>query len=121
MQPKASLRLFSIRGVPVFAHVSLLIGFPLVSRLAFRPLAWLGLMIVVLVHELGHAVLLRRFRSPVLYIVLHAFGGECVSTGFASAFERSVVAWGGVLGQALLLGLVLAGAAARLWSPAIVE
>jgi len=120
MGPRASIRLLSIRGVPIHAHVTLLIGFALVGHLSFCPAAWLGLVALVLIHEAGHAVLLRRFHRRVLYIVLHGFGGECVALGPLSAWERAVVAWGGVLAQAALLGVILTGAALRIWPPAFV-
>jgi Zn-dependent protease len=115
MKPKASIRLFSARGVPVYAHITLPLGLALVSGFSFRPLAWLGLLLVVLVHEVGHSELLRRFRRPVLHIVLHGFGGECVYVQGASAWERAVVAWGGVLAQMVLFGIIVSATALGLW------
>lgn len=38
MKPRASIRLFSARGVPVYAHITLPLGLALVSGFSFRPL-----------------------------------------------------------------------------------
>jgi Zn-dependent protease len=90
------------RGAPVRLHASLILGALFFSYGAFAPGAWLGFALVILVHELGHAVLVTRYRYKVVAIDLHAFGGECSYRGDVGPFERSVIAWGGVLGQALL-------------------
>ncbi|HET9930009.1 MAG TPA: hypothetical protein VFQ35_04945 [Polyangiaceae bacterium] len=98
-----SVRLFWWRGIPIHGHITLVVGLGLASRLAFRPLAWVALLLIVFIHELGHAFLLRRYGIPVLSITLHGFGGECESPDLhMSVWQRSVVAWGGVGAQAAL-------------------
>jgi stage IV sporulation protein FB len=97
---------FSVRGIRVFAHVSLPLGFLIVSRLSIAPLTWLAFVLIVLAHELGHAFLLRLYRLPVFEIVLHMAGGECRTTAALSGWQRVVVAWGGILGQLALFSLV---------------
>jgi Zn-dependent protease len=91
-----------------------------VSQLSFRPLAWLGLVIIIVVHEAGHAFLLRRYRLPVLWIVLHGFGGECETVEWLTPWQRAVVAWGGVLAQAGLFAALIFVASFGLWPPAFV-
>ncbi len=61
------------------------------------------MLVIILVHEGGHALLLRRYRLPVLGIVLHGFGGECQTVSWMTPWQETVVAWGGVLAQFLLL------------------
>jgi Zn-dependent protease len=115
MSTRASLLVCYVRGIPIYAHLTLPIGMAFVSQFAFRPLAWLGLLLIVLAHELGHAFLLRRYALPVLRIVLYGFGGECVTEDFITPWQRAVVAWGGVLAQAALFALVNAGASLHVW------
>ena len=89
------------RGIPFRMHwttpLAALIGGP-----AFFPF-FLASMIC---HELGHAVLVRRFRYRVLGIDLTPVMGLCRWSGDATAWEHAIIAWGGVLAQGFL---VLAG------------
>lgn len=62
-------------NAPVRVHWSVLIGLVLFG--GFRPGAWIGFLVVILAHELGHAVLVRRSGLRVVAVSLHAFGGEC--------------------------------------------
>lgn len=68
--------------------------------------ALLGLVVLIFVHEVGHAVLVRKNRAWVESIDFLPFGGECSWQGSVSPLGQSVIAWGGVLAQALLLGVV---------------
>jgi Zn-dependent protease len=94
--------LFSLRGIPVRVHFSVVLGFLFVSGARFAPGAWLGYFVLVCMHELGHALLARRYRLQVYDVIIHGLGGYCTHEGTDSAFQRSVIAWGGVLAQLLL-------------------
>lgn len=96
------LRLLTLGGAAVRVHWTLPLGMVLWTRFQVRPGAWLGLLILVLVHELGHAALVWRYRLRVVSIDLHAIGGECRWTGHASDRRRAIIAWGGVVAQAIL-------------------
>jgi Zn-dependent protease len=67
------------------------------------PPACAGLLLTLLVHELGHALLVWRFHLAVLSIDVHGLGGACRWTGPATDVQRALVAWGGVLAQLLLV------------------
>jgi Zn-dependent protease len=67
------------------------------------PPACAGLLLTLLVHELGHAFFVWRFRLTVLSIDVHGLGGACKWTGPATDVQRAVIAWGGVLAQLLLV------------------
>jgi Zn-dependent protease len=102
-------------GAPLRVHWSTAIGALLFGGLRLAPAFWVGFFALVLVHELGHALLVRRYRHTVLSIDVTGFGGVCRWSGPASDLERAKIAWGGVLAQALLLGaaallLLLVGA-----------
>ncbi|MGC4064820.1 MAG: hypothetical protein QM784_09280 [Polyangiaceae bacterium] len=117
VKPRFSFRLCSIRGVPIYLHATLPIGLALVSQFSFRPMTWLALILIVLVHEAGHALLLARFRLPVLHIVVHGFGGEVETDDSLTSWQAAVVAWGGVLAQALLFVIVTLILRLPIWPP----
>lgn len=93
------------RGAPIKLHWSLILGLLWVSGLAFLPGAWAGYVLVVLLHELGHAFLARRHGLAVKEIMLHGLGGHCAYVGYPTPWQRAVIASGGVSVQALLLAI----------------
>lgn len=76
----------------------------------FTPGNWLGallgLVALIFAHEVGHAVLVRANGAWVQSIDFLLLGGECSWQGTVTPLGQSVIAWGGVLGQALVLGVV---------------
>jgi len=98
------------RRAPVRAHWTVPVGALVFSQGRFVPGFWLGFFLLVLIHELGHAVLVRRFRCAVVSIDIHALGGVCRWSGEPTAVQRACIAWGGVLAQ----GAALAAAWAAL-------
>jgi stage IV sporulation protein FB len=111
-----SYRLFSLWGVPIYFHITLPLGLLIVSRLQWAPGAWLGFVIVVLAHELGHAFLLRRFGLRVVEILLHGFGGECRTNFEITSWQSAIVAWGGILAQLALFAAMAACTSLGVWS-----
>jgi Zn-dependent protease len=102
-----SLTLGRFRGAPIQLHWSAVLGMLFFSGGAFAPGRFLGFLLLVLVHELGHAVLVRRHRLRVLAITLHGLGGECRHEAAHTELAEAEIAWGGVLAQLLPLGLGL--------------
>lgn len=103
MLERGTLRVGRYRGAPILLHWSLALGLLAFGGLSFVPGFWLGFTGLILLHELGHAYLVRRLGFNVEAVVVHGFGGFCSWHGHASRLEHSVIAWGGVLAQALLL------------------
>jgi Zn-dependent protease len=94
-------------GIPIHADWTLLLGVLVVAGFAgLTASTWFGYVLVILVHELGHAALVRRYGFHPTLIFLHGFGGECEYEGDPTAREVSAIAWGGVLGQAVLFAAV---------------
>jgi Zn-dependent protease len=87
---------------PVRIHWTTPIVAFLLTGLSFVPGAWLGFLIIVLVHELGHALVVRSVRAHVLAINVHGFGGTCEWYGDVTAKQRAMIAWGGVIAQMVL-------------------
>lgn len=95
--------MFHWNGIPIRGHWSLAIG--VLYFASGRVAGALAYLLIVFIHEVGHAVLARRFGLRVHEIVIHGMGGWCRHDATDSQWQRSVVAWGGVLAQ---LGLALA-------------
>jgi len=97
------LQLGRFRGAPIRIHWSVLLGVLFFTGFRFAPAAWLGFVAIILLHELGHALMVVRYGLRVNAIDVHGFGGECRWSGDATPWQRAIIAWGGVLAQALLL------------------
>lgn len=96
-----------IRGMPFRIHWTTPIGLFLLSGFSFNPLVWLSILGLMVAHEVGHAVLARRYRLRVVSIDVTAIGGVCRLEGDPTLHEAAVVAWGGVIAQAIILVLTL--------------
>lgn len=101
------LTLGRIAGVPVRAHWSVPIGAVVFSRFSWAPGFWVGFVLLVLIHELGHAAVVKACRASVIEVNLHALGGECRYVGGVSALQNALISWGGVLGQLVVLIVAL--------------
>jgi Zn-dependent protease len=93
----------SWNGSPIRIHWSVLLCAFFFGRFQFIPVYWIAFFIVVFVHEAGHAIVINHFRMRVDEIVLHGMGGHCRWSGDPSPKSRSLVAWGGVFAQLVLL------------------
>lgn len=93
------------RGAPIKLHWTILLGLLWVSGLQFLPGAWLAYVLVILLHEMGHAFLARRYGMAVKEIMIHGLGGHCAYVGYPTLYQQSVIATGGVLAQAILLAV----------------
>ena len=102
------LRLFSWRGVPVRLHWTLPLGAIVFGGGSIAPAFWFGFVVLVALHEFGHAAMARRMKQYVVAIDITGFGGMCRWTGTATPIQRSLIAWGGVLAQAMLLSAAVA-------------
>jgi Zn-dependent protease len=100
--------MFTLWGVPVFVHwsVVLLVASMLLLSLTGRaPLLFLAAAYfsLILVHEFGHVSLARRLGYRVHSISLSPVHGRCFYEAPRNRHDESVVAWGGVSAQATLL------------------
>lgn len=101
MDGSRSVTVARLWGAPVRIHWSAIVGLLLIGGLL--PGAWVGFLLVILTHELGHALLVRRFGHRIVGLSVHALGGECQWIGEPTPRHRALIAWGGVAGQAALL------------------
>jgi len=83
-------------GIPVRLHITLLfLLIPVVSRQAIKPIYALeiavGMVLSILLHELGHALTAKRYRLTDLLIMLHGFGGYALSSGARTPRQSLVI------------------------------
>ncbi len=104
------------RGIPIRLHWSTPIGLVIFTRFEFAPMIWLGFIVIILVHEFGHALLVRRCGAEVVSIDMDALGGSCSWEGEVSHTQRALIAWGGVLAQLVLFVVATMGEATAGWS-----
>ncbi|MEM7233049.1 MAG: site-2 protease family protein [Planctomycetota bacterium] len=92
MPPKLSFRLFSLAGVPIYVHVSVVLLVALGAALSgslehygYRwtqfPVQLLFFLVGLFVHEWGHAYCARRIGLPVVCVTLNVLGGNAVIGG----------------------------------------
>lgn len=96
------LRIGRWRGAPLLLHWTLVLGALFFGGFRFAPAFWFGFFGLVLLHELGHAYFVRRFKQRLLSVEVHGLGGLCTWAGKVSPIRRAVIAWGGVVAQALV-------------------
>jgi stage IV sporulation protein FB len=96
-------RVGRLAGVDLRLHWSVPVGALVFGGLRFEPILWLAFMLVVLVHELGHVLMIRGLGFPLTGVDATGFGGHCRFRGSADALEHALIAWGGVIAQSLLL------------------
>ncbi len=78
-QPQFSVLGIPVRVEPVFFVVAGLFGYRYSSIAVSLVFVWIGVTFVsILVHELGHGLVLKAFGQPSS-IVLHGFGGATMS------------------------------------------
>ncbi len=117
-----SIRLFDLFGIPVRVHFTFLFlvvwfGVYTASRgePATMPFLVFGLLLLsVVLHELGHALVARRFGIATREIVLYPIGGIARLDSMPSGQAELLIAAAGplvnlVLGLLLVLGIAAAG------------
>jgi Zn-dependent protease len=91
-----------VMGTPVRLHWSIPVGAFVFGRFAFVPGFWLGFFLLVLVHELGHAFLVKTRGLHNHEVRVHGLGGVSIHEA-GSRWDQAIIAWGGVLAQILVL------------------
>jgi Zn-dependent protease len=99
--------------IPVSMHWTVLLAFAWLYLFFFDVVATLfasvAFFLLLAVHELGHVVALRSRRIPVTSVALFGIHGETTYNEYsAKAGDVVLVAWSGVIAQALVLAAALA-------------
>jgi len=105
-----------VLGVPIYLHWSFPLGaalpcFIVGFRVEQSVYLCVGYVLLIAIHELGHAFAARVCRLDVLAIEITGFGGACVTEAPRTAKAALILFSGGLLAQLVLLlvtGLTLA-------------
>lgn len=105
MFDRGYIQLGKIRGIPIRLHWTILIFIAISGRGEVVPGHWLGAFLLILMHELGHAAVVRACRQRVMSVMVHGFGGVCMWSGQVTPIQRAAIAWGGVWAQMALFAV----------------
>ncbi len=92
-------------GVPVRIHWSVPLFAFFAGGFALAPGAWLAYLLLILVHEAGHAFVVRRVGARALALDVLGFGGLCWWEGEVTPIQRACIAWGGIWAQLVVLAV----------------
>jgi Zn-dependent protease len=65
--------------------------------------AFITLNILIIIHELGHALIIKLLKYKVVSIDIHFAGGKCIYEEVYYEIHDILISWGGILMQILLL------------------
>jgi Zn-dependent protease len=92
-------------GAPIRVHWTAPLGAFMFCGFRLAPVAWAAFVVLILIHEIGHALWVRSARLHLESIDVHGLGGVCRYYGTTTPVRRALIAWGGVLAQAVLLAI----------------
>lgn len=104
-------KLFTWSNIPVYANWTILLWLPWYwmhnSNLVWVAVTFLAYALLLLAHELGHAVAARSRRLRVHAIRLYMMHGLCQFQSPYREKDHILVAWGGVIAQMCMLVLAV--------------
>lgn len=108
---RAGLRIFGYLGAPVYVHISVLLVFLYfylkggIITCIVSGLAFIGLMIV---HEMGHAYFVRKYKHNLVEIHIYPLHGLCLYDYDTRWLPETLIFAGGLIAQVILLSIWLA-------------
>jgi Zn-dependent protease len=104
------LSISSVKGVPVLFHWSLFLWLPIYMAQGASPLrlalSFAAFVMLMAAHEAGHALVARRLHVRVHAIKLFMMHGLCEFDLPEYKIDHILIAWGGVLAQAVVFAVV---------------
>ena len=100
------IKIISIKGIPVYFYwllniLLLLIGVTAIINQSI-PIGLVALLFILVVHELGHAWFASRLGLNTYLIKIYPWGGVCTYESSRIEYNNNIVAWGGVVAQAII-------------------
>lgn len=94
---------FKVMGIPVKIHFSIVLAVIVLVLVGFSDkflsIGGFSLILIMLIHELGHAWLAKKNDLAVYSIELYLFFGFCHYQDDEYDYKNYIVSWGGVLAQ----------------------
>jgi Zn-dependent protease len=100
-------------GAPIYIHWSVLAVILVLATISIESPAYAAIAIasylgIIVIHECGHAFVVRRRGFDVLAIRIGFMHGRCEHEAPRSEWDEVAIAWGGVLAQLLVAVPILA-------------
>ncbi|MFO0592751.1 MAG: hypothetical protein U0441_34730 [Polyangiaceae bacterium] len=105
MRFRGSWTIARLWGVPVRVHWSVIVFALLSGGFKFRPGAWVATLLLILIHEIGHALVVRRVGARATALDVLGFGGLCWWEGRVTPLQRAAIAWGGIWAQLVVFAI----------------
>lgn len=107
LKPGRLTCLLKIRGVEVYVHWSVFaiasaMLIETIRRPAMTVVGIICYLSVLLIHECGHMIAAQRVGCRVNFIELYPIHGRCCFQIPWSRFDHCIIAWSGVLAQAIV-------------------
>ena len=102
------------RRVPIYWHSSVCVGFVasalLTKSVMSGAVAFFAYLLLILAHEIGHAVAAQSLKIDVFSLHVSAVHGRCIFGDTENLRSHVAVAWGGVVAQftVLIFAVILA-------------
>ena len=108
---RSTWRLGKWRGIPIFLHWTVLLGLPWfyyqTRSLSATLISFAAFAMLLLAHELGHAIVATWRNVRVFKIQLYVIHGICEHDEPYYEQDDVLIAWGGVAAQFVLLVIAL--------------
>jgi Zn-dependent protease len=108
-----------LRSMPIYLHWTVLLGLPWMyfqyRGVAATSMAFVAFVVLMLLHELGHAGVAIHRGVPVHEIRLFFIHGQCTHDEPYYETDHILIAWGGVAAQTIVLIVALAVGKGLLW------
>ena len=98
-------------GTPIRLHWTALPGALLYGHFRWAPALWFAFIVLIALHEIGHAFFVRRYGAIPVSLDIHGLGGLCRWQGSVTPIEGAAIAWGGVVAQFVVCVISLVGLA----------
>lgn len=105
MRIRGSWTIARLWGVPVRIHWSVIVFVLLSGGFSYRPGAWVATLLLILIHEIGHALVVRSVGARATALDVLGFGGLCWWEGRVTPLGRAAIAWGGIWAQLVVFGV----------------
>jgi Zn-dependent protease len=96
---KFSMVFENVFSIQIKLHWSILPSMVIFSGINFDPVFYLAFFVLIFIHEIGHALVVKLLSFRNHELIIHGLGGSCVWSGDATQKQQSIIAWGGILAQ----------------------
>lgn len=97
----------NVLGVRLKFHWSIFPAMVILGGLKFQPALYVSFFALVLIHEIGHALIVKAYSLENHELIVHGLGGACIWSGSATQKQISIISWGGVIAQLSVLIIFL--------------